>query len=263
MRLIVMPNPSSLTLLAEKLETFADELIFDVRRGSINAKFAAHAAAAHVELPLRPNPRRAADLAALLQRERSVAAARRVAQPARHQLLEGRHDAALLAASTGPVRRVSSARPGLHGQRRSGRNAAGQLRRRGCAEHHQPLLRVRARRTQIDRPNPEFLTCDQLEANQQLLRVLHHLRWTVSIPHQRRGARGRLLSPHAGHPVRAQGSGHQLDHRREADRVAGDGRAAGSARARAGDGRTLHRMCRAGQRARRTRCTWKAHRRTG
>ena len=114
-RLIVMPNPSSLTLLAEKLETFAEELIFDVRRGSINAKFAPHAAAAHVELPLRPNPRRAADLATVLQPQRAAATARRVAQPARHQLLEGRHDAALPAASAGPVRRVSGARPGVHG----------------------------------------------------------------------------------------------------------------------------------------------------
>ena len=38
-RLIVMPNPSSLTLLAGKMDTLAEELIHDVRHGTVNAAY--------------------------------------------------------------------------------------------------------------------------------------------------------------------------------------------------------------------------------
>jgi hypothetical protein len=67
-RLIVMPNPSSLVLLADKLEIFADELIHDIRTGTINPRFRQHADAAGVPRSPRADPDRAAELTTGLRR---------------------------------------------------------------------------------------------------------------------------------------------------------------------------------------------------
>jgi hypothetical protein len=163
-RLIVMPNPSSLTLLADKLEAFADELVFDLRHGSINAKFAPHAAAAEVQLPLRPNPRRAADLATVLQRSgrllprdvwpnlRVISCWKGGTMPLYLRRLPELYGDC-------PVRDLGyMASEGRGGTPLVNSGAAGVL---SITSHFFEFVPE----DQIDRPNPEFLTCDQLEAN--------------------------------------------------------------------------------------------------
>jgi GH3 auxin-responsive promoter len=65
-RLIVMPNPSSLTLLAEKLATLAEDLIDDIRTGSVNPAYLDGVPAA-LARGFSPQPRRADELRSLLR----------------------------------------------------------------------------------------------------------------------------------------------------------------------------------------------------
>jgi hypothetical protein len=67
-RLMITPNPSSLLLLAEKLTIWADELIHDVRRGSVNDGFLPDDAARGLTASLRPDPDRADELAEIKRR---------------------------------------------------------------------------------------------------------------------------------------------------------------------------------------------------
>lgn len=61
-RLVVAPNPSSLLLLAEKLDLWAESLIRDVRNGGVNPDFLPADAAADLTRGLRSDPARARDL---------------------------------------------------------------------------------------------------------------------------------------------------------------------------------------------------------
>jgi hypothetical protein len=63
-RLLVAPNPSSLLLLAEKMAMFADDLIRDIRTGSVNEEFT-QGVPAVLRARREPNPRRAAELTSL------------------------------------------------------------------------------------------------------------------------------------------------------------------------------------------------------
>lgn len=64
-RLMVMPNPSSMMLLAEKLNAFADELIEDIRRGTVNPDYLPEGAPKALAGGFEPNARRADELASL------------------------------------------------------------------------------------------------------------------------------------------------------------------------------------------------------
>ncbi len=165
-RLIVMPNPSSLTLLAEKLEAFADELIFDIRRGGLHSHFEPHAAAAGLQLSLRPNPRRAADLQAVLARTgrllprdvwpnlRVISCWKGGTMPLYLRRLPALYGDC-------PVRDLGyMASEGRGGTPLVNSGAAGVL---SITSHFFEFVPEE----QIDRPNPDFLTCDQLEANHQ------------------------------------------------------------------------------------------------
>jgi GH3 auxin-responsive promoter len=66
-RLMIMPNPSSLMLLADKMNAHADELIEDIRRGTINPAYLPEGTPAALTKAHEPNPRRADQLAALLR----------------------------------------------------------------------------------------------------------------------------------------------------------------------------------------------------
>ena len=103
-----------------------------------------------------------------------------------------------------------------------GRDAARQLRRGGRAQRHEPLLRVRARGA-ARRSRTAVPDLRRARVEPRVLHLLHDLGRALPLRHQRRRPRRRLLPQHARDPVRAQGPGHDLDHRREADRVAGDG----------------------------------------
>jgi hypothetical protein len=63
-RSLLTPNPSSLVLLAEKMSLHAEELIRDIRDGSLNAAYRAPHTGAEVS---RADPRRADALAAMLR----------------------------------------------------------------------------------------------------------------------------------------------------------------------------------------------------
>ncbi|MBV9328424.1 MAG: GH3 auxin-responsive promoter family protein [Chloroflexi bacterium] len=165
-RLIVMPNPSSLTLLADKLQTFADELISDMRRGNLNEKFASHAAAARLELPMRPNPGRAADLAQVLSRTgrllprdvwpnlRVISCWKGGTMPLYLRRLPELYGDC-------PVRDLGyMASEGRGGTPLVNSGAAGVL---SITSHFFEFVPE----DQIDRPAPDYLTCDQLQANQQ------------------------------------------------------------------------------------------------
>ena len=156
-RLLMTPNPSSLLLLADKLNVWAEELIHDIRKGGANPAYVPDGSpkaltagltaesGARRRAPGDPEARRRAD------------ADRGLAEPAPGQLLEGRHDAALPAQAAGRLRGRAGPRPRLHGERGPGRDAARQLRRRRRAQRDEPLLRVRpggaARRSQPDLPH--------------------------------------------------------------------------------------------------------------
>jgi hypothetical protein len=64
-RLMVMPNPSSMMLLADKLNAFADDLIEDIRRGTVNPDYLPEGAPKALAGGFEPNPRRADELASL------------------------------------------------------------------------------------------------------------------------------------------------------------------------------------------------------
>ncbi len=165
-RLIVMPNPSSLTLLAEKLQRFAEELIYDVRRGGVHPDFAAHAVAARLQLPVRPNSKRAAELATVLSRTgrllprdvwpnlRVISCWKGGTMPLYLRRLPELYGDC-------PVRDLGyMASEGRGGTPLVNSGAAGVL---SITSHFFEFVPEE----QIDRPNPDFLTCDQLEANHQ------------------------------------------------------------------------------------------------
>jgi GH3 auxin-responsive promoter len=66
-RLLITPNPSSLLLLAEKMTVWAEELIHDVRTGSVNPDFLPENAPASLTASLRADPDRADELARILR----------------------------------------------------------------------------------------------------------------------------------------------------------------------------------------------------
>jgi hypothetical protein len=64
-RLIVMPNPSSLLLLAEKMDLYADDLIEDIRRGTVNRAHMSDGVPGSLLEGGRPDRRRADQLASI------------------------------------------------------------------------------------------------------------------------------------------------------------------------------------------------------
>jgi len=67
-RVVATPNPSSLLLLAERMTSFADELIHDIRHGTVNAAYVTADVSPRATAGLRPDPRRAEELAAIVRR---------------------------------------------------------------------------------------------------------------------------------------------------------------------------------------------------
>lgn len=65
-RLLIMSIPSSLILLAQKMTSFAEELIHDIRTGSVNPPFPLEHPAPRLA-GLRPDPKRADELATILR----------------------------------------------------------------------------------------------------------------------------------------------------------------------------------------------------
>jgi len=66
-RLIVMPNPSSMTLLADKLTAYAEPLIHDIRTGSVDRAYLPEGTPASLGRGFAPEPRRADELASILR----------------------------------------------------------------------------------------------------------------------------------------------------------------------------------------------------
>ncbi len=68
-RLIATPNPSSLLLMADKMTAYADELIHDIRHGTVNRKFLPADTSPRLRSGPPADTRRASELAAILRRE--------------------------------------------------------------------------------------------------------------------------------------------------------------------------------------------------
>jgi hypothetical protein len=165
-RMIATPNPSSLILLADKLTAFAEELIHDLRRGTVNPAYVPENASPRLTAGLGADPARAAELESML-----------------------RGDGRLLPAEIWPNLRILSCwkggtmplylrkLPALYGgaairdlgyMASEGRGATplvnsgagGVL---NVTSHFFEFVHV----DQRDRPDAEFLTADQLESNQQ------------------------------------------------------------------------------------------------
>jgi hypothetical protein len=64
---LLTPNPSSLLLLAQSMASHADELIEDIRRGTVNSDYLPDAAAPSLTAGLSADTKRAAELAACLR----------------------------------------------------------------------------------------------------------------------------------------------------------------------------------------------------
>ena len=201
-----MPNPSSLLLLAEKMALFAEELIDDIRVGTVNAKFAPGRTPRRTWTVAAANPRRAEELATVLRRSgrllpRDVWPNLRVIS-----CWKGGTMPLYLRRAARAVRRRADPRPGVHGERRRGATplvnsgAAGVL---SITSHFFEFVPGADATSRMR----SFLTARPARVEQRVLHLLHDLGWTVPLRHQRRRARGRLLPQHAGHPVRAQGQG--------------------------------------------------------
>jgi len=67
-RYLATPNPSSLLLLAGKMSLYADELIHDIRTGTVNPNFLPEDAPAGLTASLRADPARATELATIVRR---------------------------------------------------------------------------------------------------------------------------------------------------------------------------------------------------
>jgi hypothetical protein len=65
-RLVVMPNPSSMTLLADKMGVYAEELIRDIRTGGVNPAYVPDGAPSAL-VSFSPDSRRADELESLLR----------------------------------------------------------------------------------------------------------------------------------------------------------------------------------------------------
>ncbi|CCF85856.1 GH3 auxin-responsive promoter family protein [Nitrolancea hollandica] len=164
-RLLIMPNPSSLLLLAQKMASYAEELIHDIRMGSVNPPFPLEHPAPRLA-GLHSDPGRAAELTAILNERGRLLPSdvwprltliscwkggtmplylRRLPEffgncPVRdlgYMATEGRGATPLVNSGAGGVLNVSS--------------------------HFFEFLPEEER----DTPNPNFLTCDQLESNRQ------------------------------------------------------------------------------------------------
>ena len=68
-RLLMTPNPSSLLLLADKLNVWADELIHDIRKGGANPAYVPDGSPKALTAGLRADPVRADELQAILKRD--------------------------------------------------------------------------------------------------------------------------------------------------------------------------------------------------
>ena len=68
-RLLVTPNPSSMLLLADKLNVWADELIHDIRKGGANPAYVPEGSPKALTAGLRADPARADELQAILKRD--------------------------------------------------------------------------------------------------------------------------------------------------------------------------------------------------
>jgi hypothetical protein len=173
-RLIVTPNPSSLVLLADKMTAFAEELTFDIRHGSINPRFALDGPVQRLVSGLRPDPRRAAELDFLVRQTGRLLP--RQAWPNLRALscwkggtmpLYLRRLPELFGDC--PIRDLGyMASEGRGGTPLVNSGAAGVL---SVTSHFFEFVAE----DQRDDPNPDFLTCDQLEANR-----LYYIYFTTS-----------------------------------------------------------------------------------
>jgi hypothetical protein len=165
-RLIATPNPSSLLLMADKMNAFADELIHDIRRGTVNPKYLPADATPKLKAGPGADAKRANELAAILRREgrllprdvwpnlRVISCWKGGTMPLYlRKLPEVFGDAAIrdlgYMASEG-----RGATPLVNA------GAAGVL---NLTSHFFEFLPEEQR----DDPNPEFLTADQLESNRE------------------------------------------------------------------------------------------------
>ena len=165
-RMIGTANPSSLLLLADKLAAFAEELIHDVRTGSLNPAFTPEHAPPRLTASLSADPTRADELQALLRSRGSLLPAdvwpdlrvmtcwkggtmplylRKLSEPygdvpirdLGYMATEGRGASPLVNSGAGGVVNLTS--------------------------HFFEFVREEER----DAPSPEFLTLDQLESNRK------------------------------------------------------------------------------------------------
>ncbi|HET6318034.1 MAG TPA: GH3 auxin-responsive promoter family protein [Chloroflexota bacterium] len=161
-RLIITPNPSSLVLLAEKMTEFSEELIHDIRHGTINSSLVPDAA--RFSSKLQADPGHAAQLEALakgdgklLPREawpnlRVLSCWKGGTMPLYLRKLPDLYGDV-------PIRDLGyMASEGRGGTPLVSSGAAGVL---SVTSHFFEFLPEEQR----DSPDPEFLTCDQLEPN--------------------------------------------------------------------------------------------------
>jgi hypothetical protein len=163
-RAVVTPNPSSLILLAEKMNLFAEELIHDIREGTINPRYLPERPPARLLSGVRADPGRADALAASLRQSGRLSPA---------EVWPNLRIVSCWKGGTMPLylRRI----PDLYGDvpirdlgymASEGRGAtplvnSGSGGVVNLTSHFFEFVREAER----DNPSAEFLTCDQLESN--------------------------------------------------------------------------------------------------
>jgi len=165
-RLLVTPNPSSMLLLADKLNVWADELIHDIRKGGANAAYVPEGSPKALTAGLRADPARADELQAILKRDGALTP--RAVWP-NLRLLSCWKGGTMplylrkLPAVFGdvPIRDLGyMASEGRGATPLVNSGAAGVL---NVTSHFFEFVPEEQR----DEPNQQFLTCDELESNRE------------------------------------------------------------------------------------------------
>jgi hypothetical protein len=165
-RVLATPNPSSLQLLAEKMTSFADELIHDIGRGTVNPAYLTDEVSPRATAGLRADPRRADELASILRRTGRLRPPDVWPNLALISCWKGGTMPLYLRRlpdlfGSCPVRDLGyMASEGRGATPLVNSGAAGVL---SVSSHFFEFVAAEHR----DDPNPEFLTCDQLEPNRE------------------------------------------------------------------------------------------------
>jgi hypothetical protein len=157
-RTIMMPNPSSMLMLADKMTVYAEELIADIRAGTVNDAYLPEGSPARLG-QAEADPRRADELFSLLRRSGRLMATEggRTQDPPAEGHMMPPYSRQVRSHTATPVRDRQRGERGPAIPVNRGRGAP------GVTSHFFEFVPEEQR----DLPDAQFLTADQLESNRE------------------------------------------------------------------------------------------------